>query len=125
MSHHYDVGNEFYRLVLGPAMTYSCARFSRPADSLELAQASKHELVCRKLGLHERPGQRLLDIGCGWGAMAMHAARHHGATVVGITLSSEQAEWARLAVERAGLSDRVEIRRCDYRELGNRPGSTR
>jgi len=118
ISHHYDVGNDFYEIVLGPAMTYSCARFATPDTSLEDAQADKHELICRKLGLHERPGQRLLDVGCGWGSMAMHAARHHGARVVGVTISREQAEYARRRVAEAGLEDRVEIRLQDYRELG-------
>lgn len=118
ISHHYDVGNDFYEIVLGPAMTYSCARFATPGTSLEDAQADKHELICRKLGLHERPGQRLLDVGCGWGSMAMHAARHHGARVVGVTISREQADYARRRVAEAGLEDRVEIRLQDYRDLG-------
>ena len=118
ISHHYDVGNEFYELVLGPAMTYSCARFTDPGIGLEAAQAAKHELVCRKLGLAERAGGRLLDVGCGWGSMAIHAATHHGAQVVGITISEAQAELARRRVEDAGVADRVEIRLQDYRELG-------
>jgi cyclopropane-fatty-acyl-phospholipid synthase len=117
VSHHYDVGNEFYRLVLGPSMTYSCARFVEPSSTLEDAQAAKHELVCRKLGLHEHPGARLLDVGCGWGSMAIHAATHHGAHVVGVTISKEQAELARIRVAEAGVADRVEIRLQDYREL--------
>lgn len=121
ISHHYDVSNEFYRLVLGPSMTYSCARFpdGTPADGVTLAdaQAAKHELICRKLGLHERGGQRLLDVGCGWGSMAMHAAANHGAHVVGITISREQAELARERVAEAGLGDLVEIRLQDYRDL--------
>ncbi len=83
ISHHYDVGNEFYRLVLGPSMTYSCARFVTEETTLEEAQAAKYELICRKLGIDRRPGSRLLDVGCGWGSMAIHAARHHGARVVG------------------------------------------
>ena len=117
ISHHYDVGNDFYALVLGPAMTYSCARFTSPGMDLADAQAQKHELICRKLGLHERPTPRLLDVGCGWGSMAMHAARHHGASVVGVTISQEQAARAKERVAEAGLSDRVEIRLQDYREL--------
>jgi cyclopropane-fatty-acyl-phospholipid synthase len=117
ISHHYDVGNDFYRLVLGPAMTYSCARFARPDMTLVEAQASKHELVCRKLGLHERTGMRLLDVGCGWGSMAMHAAANHGAHVIGVTISREQAERARERVAEAGLQDQVEIRIQDYRDL--------
>lgn len=118
ISHHYDVGNDFYRLVLGPSMTYSCARFVDEASTLEDAQASKHELICRKLGLHERPGARLLDVGCGWGSLAIHAATHHGASVVGITISEAQAALARQRVTEAGVADRVEIRLQDYRELG-------
>ncbi len=117
ISHHYDVGNEFYRLVLGPSMTYSCARFVPEGVSLEDAQSAKHELICRKLGLDRRPGARLLDVGCGWGSMAIHAARHHQATVTGVALSTEQVEEARRRVERAGLADRVEIRLQDYRQL--------
>jgi cyclopropane-fatty-acyl-phospholipid synthase len=118
ISHHYDVGNDFYRLVLGPAMTYSCARFVRPTDTLEDAQAAKHESICRKLGLDSRPGMRLLDVGCGWGSMALHAARQHGAQVVGITISRSQADFARQRVLDAGLGDLVEIRLQDYRDLG-------
>ncbi|MGO9961969.1 MAG: class I SAM-dependent methyltransferase [Acidimicrobiales bacterium] len=118
VTHHYDVGNEFYELVLGPSMTYSCARFADPAMSLEQAQASKHELICRKLGLRDGKPLRLLDVGCGWGSMAMHAAASCGATVVGITLSEEQAGYARKRVAEAGLGDRVEIRVQDYRDLG-------
>ncbi len=117
VSHHYDVGNAFYRLVLGPSMTYSCARFATPEASLDDAQAAKHELICRKLGLDRRAGTRLLDVGCGWGSMALHAAARHGARVVGITLSREQADEANRRVAEAGLSDRVEIRLQDYRDL--------
>jgi cyclopropane-fatty-acyl-phospholipid synthase len=115
--HHYDVGNEFYRLVLGPAMTYSCARYVDDTVSLVDAQRAKHELVCRKLGLHERPGARLLDVGCGWGSLALHAAATHGARVVGVTISPEQAELARRRVDEAALTDKVEIRLQDYRDL--------
>ncbi len=117
ISHHYDVGNDFYRLVLGPSWTYSCARFAGPAATLEEAQAAKHELVCRKLGLDRTPGARLLDVGCGWGSLVLHAARHHGTSAVGVALSREQVELARRRVEEAGLTDRVEIRLQDYREL--------
>jgi len=117
VGHHYDVGNDFYRLVLGPSMTYSCARFDGEGTTLEAAQAAKHALVCAKLGLPDRPGARLLDVGCGWGSLALHAAREHGATVVGITISAEQARWARQRVHEAGLIDRVEIRFQDYRDL--------
>jgi cyclopropane-fatty-acyl-phospholipid synthase len=121
VSHHYDVGNEFYALVLGPSMTYSCARFVDAGVSLEEAQAAKHELICRKLGLHERRGARLLDVGCGWGSMAIHAATEHGARVVGITISDEQAAEARRRVEAAGVADRVEIRIQDYRRIADGP----
>jgi cyclopropane-fatty-acyl-phospholipid synthase len=115
--HHYDVGNEFYGIVLGEALTYSCAYYDRPERTLAEAQAAKHELICRKLGLPERPGARLLDVGCGWGSMAIHAAQHHGASVVGITISPEQAALATERVAAAGLADRVEIRLQDYRDL--------
>jgi cyclopropane-fatty-acyl-phospholipid synthase len=113
--HHYDVGNEFFGLFLGPSLTYSCAVFSRGAKTLEEAQETKLELVCSKLDL--RPGDTVLDVGCGWGAFAIHAAERHGARVVGITLSENQAELARRRVADAGQSDLVEIRVADYREL--------
>jgi cyclopropane-fatty-acyl-phospholipid synthase len=113
--HHYDVGNEFFSLFLDESMTYSCAIFSRGAKSLAAAQDTKLELVCTKLGL--KPGQRVLDVGCGWGSFVMHAAQRHGVEAVGITLSENQAELARKRVAEAGLSDRVEIRVQDYREL--------
>lgn len=119
--HHYDVGNEFYEIVLGEALTYSCAYYDRPDRTLAQAQAAKHELICRKLGLPGRPGARLLDVGCGWGSMAIHAARHHGASVVGITISPEQAARATERVAAAGLGDRVEIRLQDYRDLSGEP----
>ena len=123
VSHHYDVGNEFYELVLGPSMTYSCARFVDATTSLADAQAAKHELVCRKLGLAEptRRGGRLLDVGCGWGSMAIHAATHHDVSVVGVTISDEQAAYARRRVEQLGLADRVDIRVQDYREITDGP----
>jgi len=117
ISHHYDIGNGFYELVLGPSLTYSCARFVTDSMSLEAAQDAKHDLVCRKLGLHQRPGMRLLDVGCGWGSMALHAARSYGAHVVGVTLSKAQAEEARRRVSQAGLDRFVEIRVHDYRDL--------
>ena len=119
ISHHYDVSNEFYELVLGPSMTYSCAVFRDPTETLEEAQANKYELICRKLGL--RPGMRLLDIGCGWGGMVIHAARHHGVEAVGITLSRNQVEYAEKRVAEAGLADRVEIRLQDYRDIDDGP----
>jgi cyclopropane-fatty-acyl-phospholipid synthase len=117
IKHHYDVGNDFYQLVLGPSMTYSCARFEREGVPLEEAQTSKHDLICRKLGLHERPATRLLDVGCGWGSMAVYAAERYGAHVVAVTLSSSQAEFARARVAESGLGGLVEVRQKDYREL--------
>ncbi|WP_329218002.1 cyclopropane-fatty-acyl-phospholipid synthase family protein [Streptomyces sp. NBC_01485] len=121
VSHHYDVGNDFYELVLGPSMVYSCAYWESgsEAGTLESAQRDKLELVCRKLDLG--PGKRLLDVGCGWGSLAVHAAREHGANVVGITLSQEQAAYARKRVADAGLTDRVEIRVQDYRDVTDGP----
>ena len=113
IAHHYDVSNAFYRIVLGPSMTYSCAVWESPDITLEQAQAAKYELVCRKLGLE--PGMRLLDVGCGWGGMVLHAATEHGVRAVGVTLSRRQAEWAEKAVADAGLADRVQIRYQDYR----------
>ena len=89
--HHYDVSNDFYAMVLGSSMTYSCARFAPGVDTLEAAQESKHDLICRKLGLHEARGARILDVGCGWGSLALHAVRSYGAEVVGVTLSPAQA----------------------------------
>ncbi|HSI93114.1 MAG TPA: cyclopropane-fatty-acyl-phospholipid synthase family protein [Jiangellaceae bacterium] len=120
--HHYDVGNDFYELVLGPSMVYSCAYWTRPDDpayTLDDAQRDKLELICRKLGL--QPGMRLLDVGCGWGSLVVHAAREHGVRAVGITLSEEQAEYARKAVVRAGVSDQVDIRVQDWRDLDDDP----
>ena len=115
--HHYDISNDFYRLVLGSSMTYSCARFIEASATLEHAQAAKHDLVCRKLGLDRAPGMRLLDVGCGWGSMALHAASVYGANVVGVTLSDAQAELANRRVKEAGFDDVIEIRVQDYRDL--------
>ena len=115
--HHYDVSNDYFRLFLGPSMTYSCAIFSRGATTLEEAQETKNELVCTKLDLE--PGQHLLDVGCGWGSLAIHAAGRHGARVTGITLSPPQAELARKRIAEAGLTDKVDIRVADYRDLGS------
>ncbi|GAA4311257.1 hypothetical protein GCM10023162_16780 [Klenkia terrae] len=113
------MGNDFYELVLGPSMVYSCAVWDTPEVGLDAAQEAKLDLVCRKLGLTE--GSRLLDVGCGWGSMAIHAAGRYGATVVGITISEEQATLARKRVAEAGLTDKVEIRVQDYREIDDGP----
>ncbi len=117
--YHYDVGNEFFALFLDESMTYSCALFSRGAQTLGEAQRAKLELIAQKLEL--QAGQRVLDVGCGWGSFAIHAALHHGVSVTGITLSPSQAELARRRVEEAGVADRVEIRIADYRELEGEP----
>ncbi len=115
ISYHYDASNEFYALWLDPAMVYSCAYFRSGEEDLATAQTEKLELICRKLALE--PGQTLLDIGCGWGALAMHAAQHHGVRVTGITLSENQHELATKRVAEAGLADQVEIRLQDYRDI--------
>lgn len=115
IEYHYDVSNEFYSLWLDPQMLYSCAYFPQGDEDLATAQTLKLEHICRKLMIS--PGQTLLDIGCGWGALAIHAARHHGARVVGVTLSTNQYELARERVRQAGLEDRVEIRLQDYRDI--------
>jgi len=122
IAHHYDVGNEFYELVLGPSMTYSCAYFEQepgPAFGLEQAQMAKCDLVARKLGL--KPGMRVLDVGCGWGSFVCNAARKYGAKAVGITLSREQAEYARRRADAEGVGDLVEIRVQDYRDVHDEP----
>ncbi len=119
IAHHYDVSGDFYRLALGPTMTYSCAVWDDPSVGLDAAQEAKYDLICRKLGLV--PGMRLLDVGCGWGGMAMHAARNYGVRAVGVTLSREQAGLARRRVAEAGLADSVEIRLADYREVDDGP----
>jgi cyclopropane-fatty-acyl-phospholipid synthase len=119
ISHHYDVSNDFYRMVLGPAMTYSCAVFRDPHEDLASAQTNKHDLVCRKLGL--TAGMRLLDVGCGWGSMLIHAASTYGVRGVGITISQRQAELAEKRVAQAGLRDLVEIRLQDYRDIDDGP----
>ncbi|SEO59556.1 SAM-dependent methyltransferase [Actinacidiphila rubida] len=138
ISHHYDVGNDFYAMVLGPSMVYSCAVWpdvavpaaasgagagpaaeGGGAATLEDAQRAKLDLVCRKLQL--RPGLRLLDVGCGWGSMVLHAAEHYGVRATGITLSGEQAGYARKRVADAGLTDRIDIRVQDYRDVKDGP----
>jgi cyclopropane-fatty-acyl-phospholipid synthase len=117
--HHYDVSNDYFALFLDASMTYSCAIFSRGATTLEEAQWTKRELVCTKLGL--KPGERVLDVGCGWGAFAIHAATEHGVHVTGVTLSQPQADLARQRAVEAGVGDRVDIRVMDWRELQAEP----
>ncbi|AGL13528.1 class I SAM-dependent methyltransferase [Actinoplanes sp. N902-109] len=121
ISHHYDVGNDFYRIVLGESMVYSCAYWTGAGDEYDLADAQrdKLDLICRKLEL--KPGMRLLDVGCGWGSLALHAAQEYGVDVVGITLSTEQAEFARKQIADAGLTAHVEIRVQDYRDVEDGP----
>jgi cyclopropane-fatty-acyl-phospholipid synthase len=115
ISHHYDVSNRFYEWVLGPSMAYTCACYPNEDATLEEAQAYKFDLVARKIGLRE--GMRLLDVGCGWGGMVMHAAREYGVKALGVTLSQQQAEWAQRAIEEAGLSHLAEVRHMDYRDV--------
>jgi cyclopropane-fatty-acyl-phospholipid synthase len=117
--HHYDAGNDFFALFLDRSMTYSCAYWKHGATTLEEAQEAKLELVCTKLGL--RRGERVLDVGCGWGSFGIHAATRHGVSVLGITLAERQAERARERVRAAGVADRVEIRVADYREIAAEP----
>jgi cyclopropane-fatty-acyl-phospholipid synthase len=112
--HHYDVSNTFYEWVLGPSMTYTCACYPDPDATLEEAQENKYRLVFEKLRL--QPGDRLLDVGCGWGGMVRYAASH-GVKAIGVTLSKEQAEWAQKAISEQGLSDLAEVRHCDYRDV--------
>jgi len=119
VSHHYDVSNDFYRLILGPSLTYSCAVFTDDATTLEQAQANKHELVARKLGLRE--DMRLLDVGCGWGGMVLHAAQHHRVRAVGVTVSQRQVELAAKRVVEAGLAGHVDLRNQDYRLIDDGP----
>jgi cyclopropane-fatty-acyl-phospholipid synthase len=115
ISHHYDVSNRFYEVVLGPSMAYTCACFPTTDATLEQAQYEKHDLVARKLDLE--PGERLLDVGCGWGGMVMHAAENYGVEALGVTLSKPQAEWAQRAIAERGLGDRAEVRFLDYRDV--------
>jgi cyclopropane-fatty-acyl-phospholipid synthase len=115
IAHHYDVSNRFYSWILGPSMAYTCALYPTAAATLEEAQFAKHDLVARKLAL--RPGMRLLDVGCGWGGMVMHAAREYGVRALGVTLSRRQAEWAQKAIAEAGLSELAEVRHLDYRDV--------
>jgi cyclopropane-fatty-acyl-phospholipid synthase len=112
--HHYDVSNTFYEWVLGPSMTYTCACYPNPDASLEEAQDNKYRLVFDKLRLNE--GDRLLDVGCGWGGMVRYAARN-GVKAIGVTLSKEQAAWAQKAIAEEGLTDLAEVRHGDYRDI--------
>ena len=115
ISHHYDVSNRFYEWVLGPSMAYTCAVYPHQDATLEQAQGYKLDLVARKLGLRE--GMRLLDVGCGWGGMVIHAAREYGVKALGVTLSARQAAWAQAAIEKEGLSGLAEVRHLDYRDV--------
>jgi cyclopropane-fatty-acyl-phospholipid synthase len=115
ISHHYDVSNRFYEWVLGPTMAYTCACYPTEDATLEEAQEYKFDLVARKLAL--KPGMRLLDVGCGWGGMVMHAAREYGVRALGVTLSEQQALWAQQAIKKAGLEDLAEVRHQDYRDV--------
>ena len=123
ISHHYDLSNAFYRLILDPSMAYSCAYWGASRTDATLAQAQHEKLdrICRKVGLDQRPGMRLLDVGCGWGSLSLHAAEHYGARVLGVTLSSEQQAYVENEVAGRGLGDRVEIRVQDYRAITDGP----
>jgi len=112
---HYNLSNEFYELVLDPSMAYSCGYYATPSTTLEEAQTAKLDLVCTKLGLE--PGMRMLDVGCGWGSLSLHAAEHYGATVTGVTISAQQKAFIDRRITDRGLSDRVEVRLQDYREV--------
>jgi cyclopropane-fatty-acyl-phospholipid synthase len=116
VSYHYDAGNDFFGLFLDESMTYSCGYFRSGAQTLADAQRAKLDLVCTKLGLRE--GERVLDVGCGWGSLAIHAAQNYGARVLGVTLSEEQVRLGHERVAAAGVSDLVELRLADYRDLG-------
>ena len=123
IAHHYDLSNEFYALVLDPQLAYSCAYWTKdPADpdyGIEHAQRDKLDLVCRKLGLE--PGMRFLDVGCGWGALILHAAEHYGVHATGVTLSAQQRAFVTARIAQRGVSERVEVRLQDYREIDDGP----
>jgi cyclopropane-fatty-acyl-phospholipid synthase len=120
VTYHYDVPGDFYALWLDRRMIYSCAYFADPGEDLDTAQERKLDYLCRKLRL--RPGERLLDIGCGWGGLVIHAAQRYGAQALGITLSRPQAELANARIKQAGMGDRCRVEVCDYREL-KEPGA--
>jgi cyclopropane-fatty-acyl-phospholipid synthase len=115
IAHHYDLGNDFYKLYLDESMTYSCAYFKNEDDTLEKAQQQKYEHICRKLQLCE--GESLVDIGCGWGGMLIYAARHYGIKGLGCTLSTHQAEYAKSRVAQVGLDKSITIIKEDYRNI--------
>ena len=119
IAYHYDVSNDFYGIVLGSSLTYSCAVWTDDTTTLEQAQANKYELICRKLALE--PGMRLLDVGSGWGGMLLHAAEHYGVRAVGVTLSRPQADLARKRVAERGLTDQIEVRHGDFRDVTDGP----
>ncbi len=119
IAHHYDLSNEFYSLILDESMAYSSAYYRSPELTLGQAQREKLDLICRKLGL--RPGLRLLDVGCGWGSLSLHAAEHYGVRVLGVTLSAQQHEFVSKRIAERHLADRVEVRVQDYREVSEPP----
>lgn len=120
IDYHYSRSNDFFALFLGPHMLYSCAYFLTPDEDLDTAQEHKLDYICRKLRL--RPGERLLDIGCGWGGLSLYAAQHYGVEVVGVTLSQPQAEFAKKRIQEAGLAERCRVELRDYRDV-TEPGS--
>ncbi len=115
ISHHYDVSNTFYEMLLGPSMAYTCAAFPTEGATLEQAQEEKFDLVCRKLDL--QPGMKLLDVGCGWGGMVTHAVENYGVEAIGVTLSEQQAGWAQQSIVDRGLTEKAEVRFLDYRDV--------
>jgi cyclopropane-fatty-acyl-phospholipid synthase len=115
ISYAYNLSNEFYNLFLDPTMLYSCAYFGSPDDTIENAQQRKLHYICRKLAL--KPGEKLLDFGCGWGALVIHAAKHYGVHATGVTLAGEQAKWCERAIDQAGVRDRVKVIYSDYRDF--------
>lgn len=115
ISHHYDVSNTFYEMLLGPSMAYTCAAFPTDGATLEQAQEEKFDLVCRKLDL--QPGMKLLDVGCGWGGMVTHAVENYGVEAIGVTLSEQQAGWAQQSIVDRGLTEKAEVRFLDYRDV--------